>query len=298
MARQPEVFVRELLPEEAQRLVNTARKSKNRVRMRRAGIVLASMQGRTVGEIVELFAASEGRVREVIHTFNERGFAALDPKRKGARQAKTDRATRERICRITRCGPRSLGQPFSVWSLPKLRDYLADTGVITELSVETLRKILRAGDVSWQATKTRKPSTDPDFTTKMHRILTLYDHPPGDGRVICVDEFGPLNLQPRPQLVRYRPPGPAASHLQPSRRGAAPVRRAGPGQRTGVLPHPRSQALAGVFGLPAAAAQTIPPRPALRHLRQLRPAQEGRGPRLVRHPRRRTGVHPPRTHPG
>jgi hypothetical protein len=31
----------------------------------------------------------------------------------------------------------------------------------------------------------------------MHRILDLYDHPPADGRVICVDEFGPLNLLPR-----------------------------------------------------------------------------------------------------
>ncbi|MFC0629379.1 transposase [Kribbella deserti] len=32
----------------------------------------------------------------------------------------------------------------------------------------------------------------------MVRILDLYDHPPADGRVICADEFGPLNLQPRP----------------------------------------------------------------------------------------------------
>ena len=32
---------------------------------------------------------------------------------------------------------------------------------------------------------------------KMHRILDLYDHPPEHGWVICVDEFGPLNLQSR-----------------------------------------------------------------------------------------------------
>ncbi|MFY1623805.1 hypothetical protein ACN261_32260 [Micromonospora sp. WMMD723] len=31
----------------------------------------------------------------------------------------------------------------------------------------------------------------------MRRILGLYDHPPADGWVLCVDEFGPLNLQPR-----------------------------------------------------------------------------------------------------
>lgn len=219
MARQPEVFVRELSPEEAQQLVSVARKSKNRVRMRRAGIVLASMQGRTVGEIAELFAASEGRVREVIHTFNERGFAALDPKWKGGRQAKTDRETRERICRIARCSPRSLGRPFSVWSLPKLRDYLAESGVVAAFSVETLRKILHAGGVSWQATKTWKASTDPDFADKMHRILALYDRPPLDGRVICADEFGPLNLQPRPGRSWFGIGQPARQRATYSRHG-------------------------------------------------------------------------------
>ena len=40
----------------------------------------------------------------------------------------------------------------------------------------------------------------------MHRVLDLYDHPPADGRVICVDEFGPLNLQPRPGRA-WRPAG-------------------------------------------------------------------------------------------
>lgn len=40
-------------------------------------------------------------------------------------------------------------------------------------------------------------SPDPDFMPKMRRIVELYDHPPADGRVVCVDEFGPLNLLPR-----------------------------------------------------------------------------------------------------
>ena len=91
-----------------------------------------------------------------------------------------------------------------------------------------MRQILREAGISWQATKTWKASRDPDFAAKMARVLDLYDHPPADGRVICVDEFGPLNLQPRPGRGWFptRPPGPAARHLQPHRRGAAHVRRA------------------------------------------------------------------------
>ncbi|GAA0936551.1 hypothetical protein GCM10009559_29030 [Pseudonocardia zijingensis] len=82
-------------------------------------------------------------------------------------------------------------------ALAKLRDHLLGEGVVAELSRETLRRILHQGGVSWQTTTTWKASTDPDFIGKMRRVLDLYDHPPADGRVVCVDEFGPLNLQPR-----------------------------------------------------------------------------------------------------
>lgn len=50
----------------------------------------------------------------------------------------------------------------------------------------------------------RKESPDPDFDAKKDRILDLYDHPPADGRVICLDEFGPLTLQPRGGMGWYR----------------------------------------------------------------------------------------------
>src|SRR5690606_34159479 len=42
----------------------------------------------------------------------------------------------------------------------------------------------------------RNPMT-PNFIRKK-RIEQLYNDPPQDGRVICVDEFGPLSIQPYP----------------------------------------------------------------------------------------------------
>jgi hypothetical protein len=50
------------LPWPQRGLVKIARTSKDRVRLRRAGIVLASVQGRTTAQIAEMFAASEGYV--------------------------------------------------------------------------------------------------------------------------------------------------------------------------------------------------------------------------------------------
>lgn len=198
MGRRPEVFVREVSMAEGRRLQRITRTAKDPVKLRRAIVVLMSAQGQPVPDIARLLAVTEDYVRDVIHAFNDRGFEALDPKWSGGAPRRIDEATRAWICVIARCDPRFLGQPFSVWSLTKLRDYLIGTGRVDSISVETLRRILHDGGVSWQATKTWKASTDPDFDTKMRRVLDLYDHPPADGRVICVDEFGPLNLQPRP----------------------------------------------------------------------------------------------------
>ena len=60
--------------------------------------------------------------------------------------------------------------------------------------------------MSFQVIKTFKQSNDPDFEAKKNRILELYaiadgKAEPGDGDptvVFCMDEFGPLNLQPHP----------------------------------------------------------------------------------------------------
>jgi hypothetical protein len=69
VARQPEVFARSSEPEEAQWLVKITRSARDRVRLRRSGIVQVSAQGRSAGEIAAMFAATEGYVREVIHAF-------------------------------------------------------------------------------------------------------------------------------------------------------------------------------------------------------------------------------------
>jgi len=197
VGRRPEVFARPLEPEEAQRLVKITRTTRDRVRLRRAGIVLASVQGRSAGDVAVMFAAGDGYVREVIHAFNEHGFAALDPKWSGGRPSKFGPAARELICRTARATPAGLGQPFTTWSLAKLARYLAGHCHL-RASTETIRQVLHAAGITWQRTKTWKASRDPDFAAKMTRILALYDQPPADGRVICADEFGPLNLQPRP----------------------------------------------------------------------------------------------------
>ncbi|MER7475538.1 IS630 family transposase [Micromonospora sp. NPDC000018] len=206
MGRRPEVFVRQVSMVEGQRLQRITRTAKDPVKLRRAIVVLMSALGQPAPGIAHLLKVTEDYVRDVIYAFNERGFDAPGPKWSGGAPRRIDEQTRDWICVIARCDPRFLGKPFSCWSLVKLRDYLTDAGYVTTISVQTLRRVLHELGVSWQAIKTWKASTDPDFTAKMRRVLDLYDHPPADGRVLCVDEFGPLNLQPRPGRA-WRPYG-------------------------------------------------------------------------------------------
>ena len=62
--------------------------------------------------------------------------------------------------------------------------------------------LLREEGALFHVIETWKQSNDPDFEAKKNRILELYDiadgkTEPGPGDptvVICMDEFGPLNL--------------------------------------------------------------------------------------------------------
>lgn len=205
MARHPEVFVRDLSMDEGRKLQRIGRTAKDPVKLRRSIVVLMSGQGQAVSDIVALMHCDEGYVRDVIHAFNERGFDALDPKWSGGRPRAVDDTTRQKVVAMAKTDPRALGLPFSCWSLVKLAAHVAREKIAV-VGRETIRRILRSEKVSFQTTTTWKASNDPDFVAKMLRVLDLYDNPPAGGRVLCVDEFGPLNLLPRTGKT-WRPAG-------------------------------------------------------------------------------------------
>jgi len=94
-----------------------------------------------------MFAATENYVREVIHAFDESGFAALDPKWSGGRPVKFGPAARELVCRVARSAPCELGLPFTTWSLSKLAAYLRERHRLV-VSGETTRRILHRAGIS------------------------------------------------------------------------------------------------------------------------------------------------------
>jgi transposase len=156
--------------------------------------------------IARVAFTSEDRVRDVIHNFNNDGFDSLYPKYKGGRPPKFTLPQRREIKKIAKSRPVEHDLPFSTWSLSKLAEFLVAEGVVDDISHEGLRVLLREEGVSFQRLKTWKASKDPRYAVKKARVEHLYAIADGEvipevnepKAVICVDEFGPLNLQPRP----------------------------------------------------------------------------------------------------
>jgi transposase len=201
------VQVRELTNDEGRRLLAIIRRgSGSVVRWRRAQIVLWSAQRMDVPAIAKIAFTSEDRVRAVIHNFNDDGFDSLTPKYAGGRPPTFTLPQRQEIKKVALSRPTDHDLPFSTWSLSKLAEFLVAEGVVDDISHEGLRAVLREEGVSFQVIKTFKVSNDPNYEVKKNRILELYaiadgtTEPAADDPtvVICMDDFGPLNLQPHP----------------------------------------------------------------------------------------------------
>jgi transposase len=140
---------------------------------------MASSSGTTVSAIARLVAADEDTVRDVIHAFNERGLAALDPQWAGGRPRLISDDDITFIVTTATTRPAAVGMPFTQWSVRKLAAYLGAYGHVAgrvkgrerrvQIGRERLRVILRAHHISFQRTRTWKESTDPDKDAKLDR---------------------------------------------------------------------------------------------------------------------------------
>jgi transposase len=185
--RAPSVFVRALLPEEGNRLKRLSRKAASEAKRERALIFWASATRMSPQQIAALVATEESHVRKVIHAFNERGFASLDPEPRGGRPRRITDEQRARIVAVAGARADTLGVPATRWSLKRLARYLREQRIV-EVSPAHLGRILARAGLAFQRTRTWKASPDPDYEAKAARVLALYATAPENGVVI---EFRP-----------------------------------------------------------------------------------------------------------
>lgn len=193
------VRVRRISPSERRILHRMKRQRRNAVNSNHARTILMSSGRLSNREIAQRAGYSPQWVREVIHRFNRAGVDAIQwypywQTRGTPRKFLADLV--DEIAEVALSSPKAL-IGMNRWSLSKLRKYLVSQKIIARISLDWLRTLLRRCGIRWRHTKTWKESSDPEFWLKYRRIRRLYGRRPSRGRRICVDEFGPMNLQPR-----------------------------------------------------------------------------------------------------
>ena len=160
------LYVRSLKLKEGRKIQAILRRGKNRTAIRRAQVILMSAQEMRVRDIALQTLLHPEYVRRLIRRFDIEGLRLFEERPGRGRPGEFSDEIKAEIAEIAQCPPSLLRQPYSRWSLDKLQVYLIKTKVVSKISIETLRTILKEQRVSHQRTKTWKESNDPDFEGK------------------------------------------------------------------------------------------------------------------------------------
>lgn len=164
------IRVRELSSSENEELKALYDKTKKvRIRTRAQMILLAVEQNMTAPQIGQIVRKNEQTVRVWIKRFNAEGINGLfDVPRPGTPKVISE-AYSQRLLEIVRQRPRALEQPYSMWTLSRLADFMAEeTGI--RVSNETVRRVLRAGDIVLSRPQHTISSPDPEYKVKKRRL--------------------------------------------------------------------------------------------------------------------------------
>jgi transposase len=139
-----------------------------RLRTRAQMVLLAAEQHLTAAQIAGIVRADEETVRRWLKRYLAEGVEGLrDAPHPGA-PGKVTVEYRELLVQAVRRRPRSLGLPFSLWTLRRLADYLAEqTGIRVEY--ETVRVHLKAAGIVLSRPQHTITSPDPEYALKKRR---------------------------------------------------------------------------------------------------------------------------------
>jgi len=163
--RKPSVFVRKLTGEEKQELEKIAR-SNNAFSKERAEIILYSSEKIKVSGICKKTQREKRSVLFAINEFNSKGLFSLTRGKTTGRKSKFTEEQKAKIIQAINTDPRNLDKNFTSWSLPKLKKHVIENKIVENLSIETLRQILKEGNKKYKKSRKWLFSNDPDFSKK------------------------------------------------------------------------------------------------------------------------------------
>ena len=140
-----------------------------RLRTRAQMVLLAAEQGMRAPGIALVVRESDQTVRNWLKRYEAEGIEGLqDAPRPGSPNLVTPEYAAQ-VVEVVRRRPRSLGLPFSMWTLARLADYMTEqTGI--RVSRETVRRYLKEGEIVLSRPQHKISSPDPDYLVKKRRL--------------------------------------------------------------------------------------------------------------------------------
>jgi len=142
-----------------------------RLRTRAQMVLLAGEQGLAVPGIARIVREAESTVLRWLRRYRAEGAEGLKDAPRPGRPAEVTDAYRAELRMAVRRRPRSLDLPYSLWTLQRLSDYLAEKTSL-RVSPETVRRELKKMNIVLSRPQHRISSPDPDYLVKKRRSKT------------------------------------------------------------------------------------------------------------------------------
>jgi transposase len=140
-----------------------------RLRTRAQMVLLAVEQHLTAPAIAAIVREDDQTVRRWLKRWVAEGIEGLRDRPMPGPPPKITEEYQEHLLAVVRRRPRSLEQPYSMWTLRRLSDYMAEqTGI--RASYETVRLVLKAGDIVLSRPQHTISSPDPEYKVKKRRL--------------------------------------------------------------------------------------------------------------------------------
>jgi transposase len=143
-----------------------------RLRTRAQMVLLSAEQGLKIPQIAAIVRESEATVWRWLKRYLAEGLEGLKDAPRPGRPSEVPEAYRAALLAAVRRRPRSLGLPFSLWTLQRLVDYLAEKTSI-RVSDETVRRALKQAGIVLSRPQHKISSPDPEYQVKKRRLKIL-----------------------------------------------------------------------------------------------------------------------------
>jgi transposase len=144
-------------------------------------MVLLAADGRTAPQIAPLVRRSRATVERVLGRYLREGLDGVPHRRRPGRRSPAPPQWAAELARVIELDPHAVGVPSAVWTLRRLRDYLAQVSG-HHTSLETVRQALRRLDYRCKRpvhSVKRKAQEQPDWPKKVSgwRRSERWHHP-------------------------------------------------------------------------------------------------------------------------